>query len=119
MDIRIQSLGLWTQSFVNNEVAVMPRPPEALKTAPLSTSAAMKRLNKVFLKKGQKVHKIRDKRAQHVLGKYCIKDAVTGDIISFSNRLTDWLEEEWLLGYEEFVADEDISRDGYQSCTGR
>lgn len=85
-----------------------------LKTYALSTSAAMKRLNKVFLKKGQKVHKIRDKRAQNVLGRYCIKDAITGDIISFSNQLTAWLEEEWLLGYEEFVADENITTDGYQ-----
>lgn len=90
-----------------------------LKTYSVSTSAAMKRLNKVFLKKGQKVHKIRDKRAQVVLGKYCIKDVMTGDIISFSSQLTDWLKEEWLLGYEEFVTDENTNMDGYQQCTGQ
>ncbi|MDR2265051.1 hypothetical protein ACCW94_17390 [Enterobacter soli] len=90
-----------------------------LKTYAVSTSAAMKRLNKVFLKKGQKVHKIRDKRAQDVLGKYCIKDVMTGDIISFSSQLTDWLKEEWLLGYEEFVTDENTNMDGYQQCTGQ
>ena len=48
-----------------------------------------------------------------------IKDIMTGDIISFSSQLTDWLKEEWLLGYEEFVTDENTNMDGYQQCTGQ
>ncbi|MCR1316903.1 hypothetical protein ACKURH_05195 [Enterobacter soli] len=128
MDITLQHLDFSAQSLaIMDEIThdthpATDRGKEAktmLKTYAVSTSAAMKRLNKVFLKKGQKVHKIRDKRAQDVLGKYCIKDIMTGDIISFSSQLTDWLKEEWLLGYEEFVTDENTNMDGYQQCTGQ